>query len=144
MADYLERSNLLLGEAKLSQIEVANVLVAGLGGVGGYAAEMIARAGVGRMTIVDSDVVSLTNCNRQLIALHSNVGESKADLFAERLKDINPDIELTVVKSFIDEDNVDELLDTARYDYIVDAIDTLTPKVALIEASLKRDRKSVV
>lgn len=137
MADYLERTNLLLGD-KLSMITGANVLVAGLGGVGGYAVEMIARAGVGRITIVDNDVVSLSNCNRQLIALQSNVGESKAELFAARIKDINPDVELTVNRSFIDEDNVDELLDSQRFDYVVDAIDTLSPKVALIEASLKR------
>ncbi len=143
MSEFLERTNLLLGEDKLSQIVGANVLVVGLGGVGGYAAEMVARAGVGKMTIVDSDVVATSNCNRQLIALHSNIGEYKADLFEQRLKDINPAIEITVVKSFIDEENVDQLLDSAKFDYVVDAIDTLTPKVALICGCLDRGYRLV-
>ena len=108
------------------------MLVVGLGGGGAYAAEMIARAGVGRMTIADADTVSATNINRQLIALHSTIGLKKSDLMAERLRDINPDIDLTVINRFIKDDETDTLLDSARFDFVVDAIDTLSPKLALI------------
>jgi tRNA A37 threonylcarbamoyladenosine dehydratase len=137
--DWLERTALLLGDEKLNILQQANVLVVGLGGVGAYAAEMIARAGVGRMTIADADSVSESNINRQLIALHSTIGEQKADLMAARLRDINPEIELTVVNRFIKDDETDSLLDSDRFDYIVDAIDTLSPKLALIKGALDRN-----
>lgn len=137
--DWLERTALLLGDEKLNILRQANVLVVGLGGVGAYAAEMIARAGVGRMTIADADSVSESNINRQLIALHSTIGEQKADLMAARLRDINPGIELTVVNRFIKDDETDSLLDSDRFDYIVDAIDTLSPKLALIKGALDRN-----
>ena len=137
--NWLERTTLLLGEQKLQLLRQANVLVVGLGGVGAYAAEMIARAGVGRMTIADADVVSESNINRQLIALHSTIGKEKSELMAERLRDINPDIELTVVIRFIKDDETDALLDSAEFDYIVDAIDTLSPKLALIKGALDRN-----
>lgn len=137
--DWLERTALLLGDEKLNILRQANVLVVGLGGVGAYAAEMIARAGVGRMTIADADSVSESNINRQLIALHSTIGEQKADLMAARLRDINPEIELTVVNRFIKDDETDSLLDSDRFDYIVDAIDTLSPKLALIKGALDRN-----
>ncbi len=136
--DWLERTELLLGSEKLDRLRRAHVLVVGLGGVGAYAAEMIARAGVGRMTIADADVVAPTNINRQLIALHSTVGRPKAAVLAERLRDINPGIELTVVERYIKDEATDELLDAARYDYVVDAIDTLSPKMALIAGALER------
>lgn len=136
--NWLERTTLLLGEEKLELLKRANVLVVGLGGVGAYAAEMIARAGVGRMTIADADTVSATNINRQLIALHSTIGRQKSDLMAERLRDINPEIELTVINRFIKDDETDSLLDSDRFDYIVDAIDTLSPKLALIKGALDR------
>lgn len=136
--NWLERTTLLLGEEKLELLKRANVLVVGLGGVGAYAAEMIARAGVGRMTIADADTVSATNINRQLIALHSTIGRQKSDLMAERLRDINPNIQLTVVNRFIKDDETDSLLDSDRFDYIVDAIDTLSPKLALIKGALDR------
>ena len=136
--NWLERTTLLLGEEKLDQLRRAHVLVVGLGGVGAYAAEMIARAGVGRMTIADADTVSATNINRQLIALHSTIGLKKSDLMAERLRDINPDIDLTVINRFIKDDETDALLDSARFDFVVDAIDTLSPKLALIKGALDR------
>ena len=136
--NWLERTTLLLGEDKLEQLKRANVLVVGLGGVGAYAAEMIARAGVGRMTIADADTVSATNINRQLIALHSTIGREKSDLMAERLRDINPDIELTVINRFIKDDETDALLDSDHFDFVVDAIDTLSPKLALIKGALDR------
>lgn len=143
MNNWLERTELLLGAEKLETLKNAHVLVVGLGGVGAYAAEMIARAGVGRMTIADADVVGTTNINRQLLALHSTIGKSKAEVMAERLKDINPEICLTVVNRFIKDEETYTLLDAAYYDYVVDCIDTLSPKLALIVAALERKMKVV-
>ena len=137
--EWLERTSLLLGDEKLKKLQNANVLVVGLGGVGAYAAEMIARSGVGRMTIADADTVSPTNINRQLIALHSTIGKEKSGLMADRLRDINPKIELTVVNRFIKDDETDALLDSDKFDYVVDAIDTLSPKLALIKGCLDRN-----
>ncbi len=136
--NWTERTALLFGDEKLQMLRDARVLVVGLGGVGAYAAEMIARAGVGSMTIADADTVSASNINRQLIALHSTVGRSKAELMAERLLDINPDMELRAVDRFIKDDETYALLDSARFDYVVDAIDTLSPKLALIKGALDR------
>ena len=123
---------MLVGERGIEILAKANVLVVGLGGVGGYAAEMLARAGVGSMTLVDADTVSQTNINRQLIALHSTVGRDKVELIAERLRDINPDIRLEPVKEFLAGERMDEIVSGGGFDYIVDAIDTLTPKIELI------------
>ena len=136
--NWLERTELLLGSEKLSRLRSAKVLVVGIGGVGAYAAEMIARAGVGRMTIADADVVSPSNINRQLVALHSTIGRSKCEIMEKRLRDINPEIELTIVNRFIKDDETDALLDSAKFDYVVDAIDTLSPKLALIHGALER------
>lgn len=138
MDNWLERTGLLLGEEKLALLRGAHVLVVGLGGVGAYAAEMIARAGVGRMTIADADVVNASNINRQLVALHSTVGRPKAEILAERLRDINPSIELTIINRYIKDEETYTLLDAAPYDYVVDAIDTLSPKLALIKGALDR------
>lgn len=138
MNNWLERTELLFGVEKLEMLRRANVLVVGVGGVGAYAAEMIARAGVGRMTIADADRVSESNINRQLVALHSTIGREKCDILAERLKDINPELQLTVVNRFIKDDETDALLDSDKFDYVVDAIDTLSPKLALIKGSLDR------
>lgn len=133
---WLERTELLLGSEKLERLRQKHVLVVGLGGVGAYAAEMIARAGVGRMTIVDGDTVSISNINRQLPALHSQVGKPKTEVMAARLRDINPDIDLTVVNEFIRDERMVQLLEN-KYDYVVDAIDTLSPKVFLIYHSIQ-------
>ena len=138
MNNWLERTELLLGEEKLSQLAEANVLVVGVGGVGAYAAEMIVRAGVGKMTIADADVVSRSNINRQLVALHSTVGMAKGDVLAARLRDINPELQLTVVNRYIKDAETDALLDSDNFDYVVDAIDTLSPKLALIKGALDR------
>ena len=137
--NWTERTALLFGDEKLQMLRDARVLVVGLGGVGAYTAEMIARAGVGSMTIADADTVSASNINRQLIALHSTVGRSKTELMAERLLDINPDMELQAVDRFIKDDETYALLDSARFDYVVDAIDTLSPKLALIKGALDRN-----
>ncbi|HBX90473.1 ThiF family adenylyltransferase [Alistipes sp.] len=138
MDNWLERTELLLGKEKTDRLRRAHVLVVGLGGVGAYAAEMIARAGVGRMTIADADVVAVSNINRQLVALRSTVGRPKAEVLSERLRDINPALELTVVDLYIKDEETYALLDAAPYDYVVDAIDTLSPKLALIAAAMER------
>ena len=138
MTNWLERTELLLGEEKLAMLRRANVLVVGVGGVGAYAAEMIVRAGVGRMTIADADTVGESNINRQLIALHSTIGRNKTDVLAERLRDINPQIVLHIHTEYIRDEKTYELLDESRYDYVVDCIDTLSPKVNLIAGALER------
>ena len=138
MIDWLERTELLLGEEKTAKLRNAHVLVVGLGGVGAYAAEMICRAGVGRMTIVDGDCVAQSNINRQLPALHSTVGREKSEVMRRRLLDINPQLELTVLCRYLKDEATDELLDSEKFDYVVDAIDTLSPKTALIKGCLDR------
>lgn len=136
---WLERSELLLGKQGLERLRNSNILVVGVGGVGAYAAEMLVRAGIGKMTIADSDTVSESNINRQLIALHSTVGRVKTDVLAERLKDINPELQLTVIPEYIKDEKTDEILDSEHFDYVVDAIDTLSPKLALIKGALDRN-----
>jgi tRNA A37 threonylcarbamoyladenosine dehydratase len=139
---WLGRTELLLGKEQVEKLSSKNVLVVGLGGVGAYAAEMIARAGIGKMTIVDGDVVNVTNINRQLPAVISNVGKSKAKLMGERLKDINPDIELCIVDAYIENEAINDIL-KEDFDYVVDAIDTLSPKIHLIYHTLQRGLKLV-
>lgn len=141
--NWRQRTRLLLGDDKMQRLRQAHVLVVGLGGVGAYAAEMICRAGVGRMTIVDADTVQPTNINRQLPALHSTLGMSKAAVLEKRFRDINPEIELTVLPVFLKDENIPELLDAAPYDFVVDAIDTLAPKCHLIAETMKRRIKIV-
>lgn len=135
---WQERTRLLLGEDKLQIINNSHVLVVGLGGVEAYAAEMLARAGVGHLTIADADQVSESNINRQIVALHSTIGRDKSDVLSERLRDINPNIELNIWTEYIRDEKTDEILDAAKYDYVVDCIDTLSPKVNLIVGALKR------
>lgn len=130
--DWLNRTELLLGKEKLDKLKNASVLVVGLGGVGAYAAEQLCRAGIGKMTIVDGDVVEETNRNRQLPALISNTGKPKAEVLANRFRDINPDIQLTVINDFIADEKIIELLKSQTFNYVVDAIDTISPKVFLI------------
>ena len=143
MEDWQQRTQLLLGDEKMERLRRAHVLVVGLGGVGAYAAEMICRAGVGRMTIVDADTVQPTNINRQLPALHSTLVQKKAEILASRFRDINPALELRVLPVFLKDENIPELLDDAAYDFVVDAIDTLAPKCYLIAESMKRHIKIV-
>ena len=143
MDDWLERTNLLLGEEKLARLKKAHVLIVGLGGVGAYAAEQIARAGVGEMTIVDADVVENTNRNRQLPALVSTLGQTKVSVLQKRLLDINPDLVLHPVVEFVRDEGTEQLLDRAQYDYVIDAIDSLAPKVFLIYFALQRHYKVI-
>ena len=116
----------------------ANVLVVGLGGVGGICAEMIARAGVGKMTIVDADVVEASNRNRQIPALISTDNQPKAEVMAQRLRDINPDIDLTIINEYIKDERTEEILNEGNFDYAVDCIDTLSPKVFFIQTCLEK------
>lgn len=136
--NWQQRTELLLGKDKMNRIRAAHVLVVGLGGVGAYAAEMLCRAGVGRMTLVDADTVQPTNMNRQLPAMHSTLGRPKAEVLAERYKDINPEIELIVLPVYLKDDGIPALLDSARFDFIVDAIDTISPKCFLIYEAMNR------
>jgi tRNA A37 threonylcarbamoyladenosine dehydratase len=137
MSEWLTRTELILGSEGLQKLKASNVLVVGLGGVGAYAAEMICRAGVGIMTIVDGDAVHPTNRNRQLPALKSTEGLPKAEVMGQRLKDINPDIKLTIIQEYLKDDRMVEVLDMG-FDYVVDAIDTLSPKIFLIFHTLQK------
>ena len=121
---WMSRTQLLLGDETTLTLMHKNVLVVGLGGVGGICAEMIVRAGVGRMTIVDGDTVDLSNGNRQVAALHSTEKQPKAAVMAARIKDINPAIDLTVIAEFIKEGRTMEIVASCNYDYVVDCIDT--------------------
>ncbi|HOZ67740.1 MAG TPA: tRNA threonylcarbamoyladenosine dehydratase [Chitinophagaceae bacterium] len=133
---WLSRTSLLIGEEALQRLAQSHVMVVGLGGVGSYAAEFIARSGVGKMTIIDGDVVDPSNRNRQLPALATNHGESKALIMAERLKAINPELELDVIREFINPAMVEQQL-LHRPSYIIDAIDSITPKITFIKLAFE-------
>ncbi|MCD8310872.1 MAG: tRNA threonylcarbamoyladenosine dehydratase [Prevotellaceae bacterium] len=135
---WQQRTALLLGEDKMQRLRHAHVLAVGVGGVGAYAVELLCRAGVGKLTLVDGDTVQPTNINRQLPALHSTVGQYKVTVLESRLRDINPQVELTLLPLFLQEEQIPPLLDSTRYDFIVDAIDTLGPKCRLIAEALQR------
>ncbi len=132
MEAWKERTELLVGAEGLARLFESSVAVIGLGGVGAYAAEMLCRAGVGHLILLDSDVVSESNKNRQLIALDSTIGKPKSAVLAERLKDINPDVRLTLINCYLEEGGIPQLLGEHKVDFLVDAIDTLAPKIALI------------
>lgn len=132
------RTELLLGADRMEQLAHSHVLVVGLGGVGAYAAEQICRAGIGHMTIVDADTVNASNINRQLAALHSTLGIPKAEVVAQRLLDINPRLKLTVINEFLRDERTEEVLNATKYDFIVDAIDSLSPKVYLLYHAISR------
>ena len=142
MAAWTERAELLFKKEGIEKLRNSNILIVGVGGVGSFAAEFIARAGVGKMTIVDGDVVDITNINRQLPALHSTVGMPKIDVVGDRLLDINPELNLTKVKEFLSPERAFEIV-TEEYDYVVDCIDSLTPKLNLIMAA-KRKRVKII
>ncbi len=134
MEQWQERTSILLGEQVLDSLASRKVMVVGLGGVGAYAAEMLCRAGVGNMVLIDSDTVGETNLNRQLIALNSTLGKLKSEVLAQRLLDINPKVQLTIISEYVEEENIPRIFETAgELDYVVDAIDTLAPKISLIK-----------
>ncbi|MGL2963421.1 tRNA threonylcarbamoyladenosine dehydratase [Flavobacterium sp. RSB2_4_14] len=142
MKKWQERAALLFKTEGLHNLEKANVLVVGLGGVGSFAAEFLARAGLGSMTIVDGDVVDITNINRQLPALHSTVGMPKVHVVGDRLLDINPELKLTRVEEFLSPERALEIV-TPDFDYVLDCIDSITPKLNLIIAC-KRKRVKII
>lgn len=133
------RTELLLGADRMEYLSHCHVLVVGLGGVGAYAAEQICRAGIGHMTIVDADTVNESNINRQLPALHSTLGMQKVEVVGKRLLDINPWLKLTILNEFLRDERTDEVLSSQKYDFIVDAIDSLSPKVYLLAYAYKHD-----
>ena len=136
---WSDRTELLLGKDKMQRLRDAHVLVVGVGGVGAYAAEMLCRAGVGTLTLIDADTVQPTNINRQLPATHATLGRPKVEVLAERFRDINPDIRVNALPIYIKEEDVVDLLDgTDNLLFIVDAIDTIAPKCALIIEALRR------
>ena len=130
MNEMLKRTELLIGAEGIEKLKNSHVAIAGIGGVGSYAAEAMVRTGVGTVTIVDFDTVDVTNINRQIQALYSTVGKRKVKVMAERLADINPDAVIIAKDSFITADNVAELF-CDKYDYIIDAVDNVTAKIAL-------------
>lgn len=142
MAEWTERAELLFKKEGLEKLKNSHVLVVGMGGVGSFAAEFIARAGVGSMTIVDGDVVDITNINRQLPALHSTVGQSKVDIMGDRLMDINPELNLIKIKEFLSPERAYELV-TKEYDYVLDCIDSITPKLNLILSARRKKIKII-
>lgn len=142
MSDWQTRTRLLIGDSGIEKLRNSHVFVAGLGGVGAYAAEQLARAGIGTMTIVDNDTVSVSNKNRQLLALDTTLGRPKVEVMAERLRDINPEINLNALNLYLKDDNIVELMGH-KYDFVVDCIDTLAPKVFLLYYA-KQNRQNIV
>jgi tRNA A37 threonylcarbamoyladenosine dehydratase len=140
--EWLQRTELLVGSEKLGRLRRASILVVGLGGVGAYAAEMLCRSGIGQLTIVDGDKIHATNRNRQLIALASLEGLPKAGAMGKRLLDINPELKLTVYDEYIRDERMIEILG-GKFDFVIDAIDTLSPKVFLIFHSVSKGLKIV-
>ena len=141
--NWLQRGELILGSEKSARLAASHILVVGVGGVGSWAAEMLCRAGVGAFTLIDADEVDVTNINRQMPALRSTVGAAKCEVVAERLRAINPDVRLCVKKIFVDGENIPALLDECTPDFVVDAIDSLPSKAALIRACWQYERKIV-
>ncbi|MDN3605994.1 tRNA threonylcarbamoyladenosine dehydratase [Kaistella yonginensis] len=141
--NWLERTELLIKDQALEKLHKANLLVVGLGGVGSFAAEFLARAGIGKMTIVDGDTVDLTNINRQLPALTSTVGKAKVEVVGARLLDINPELKLTQLNQFLNPEDMETVFDDQTYDYVLDCIDSVSPKVTLIMNARRRKVKIV-
>lgn len=136
MADLYDRTRLLIGQEGLDRLQRAHVLLAGVGGVGSFAAEALARAGVGTLTLLDHDTIDITNLNRQIHATHSTVDQPKVQVMAQRIADINPAIQVHGLQEFLLADNVEQLLAGQDFSYVIDAVDTVTAKLALIQYSL--------
>ncbi len=140
---WLERTELLIGSEQLNRLSKKNILVVGLGGVGSYAAEFVCRAGIGNITIVDGDIVDITNKNRQLPALSSTVGMKKAKIMADRMLDINPELNLSVIDTFQRPEDTMALIESQRFDYVMDCIDSVTPKVYLIKTCVQHKQRLI-
>lgn len=132
-----DRTELLLGRDKLERLGQSRILIVGTGGVGAYAAEMLCRAGVGHLTLIDSDTVSTTNINRQLPATHATIGRLKVEILAERFRSINPSLQTDARALYVDEGNLSDIL-AEPYDFVVDAIDTIRPKCCLLTECMRR------
>ena len=145
MSNWKERTQILVGEEGLNKLNNSTVLVVGLGGVGAYAAEMICRSGVGKMIILDSDTVNMSNKNSQLVAFESTIGKLKTDVLSQRLLDINPELDIKVIDKYLEEDNREELfaLIGDKIDFVVDAIDNLALKLSLIKYCVNNGYKHV-
>lgn len=139
MADRYDRTRMLIGQEGIDRLQAAHVVVAGVGGVGSFAAEALARAGVGALTLIDNDVVDITNLNRQIHATMQTVGQPKVQVMAERLAAVAPELQVHQKQAFLLADNTAEVLGEVHYDYIIDAVDTVTAKLALIQYALERD-----
>ncbi|MED7788743.1 tRNA threonylcarbamoyladenosine dehydratase [Francisella sp. 19X1-34] len=141
--EITERTGILVSDQGISKLENANIFIAGCGGVGSFVIEALARAGIGNLTIVDMDVVDPSNINRQLIALQSTIGMSKVEVMKKRIKDINPKCNVNALKTFINPENTNELLTQYKYDYVIDAIDTLNAKVNLVKTAHELGLKTI-
>lgn len=138
MADIFDRTELLVGEENIQKLKNCNVLVVGVGGVGGYALEILTRCGIGNFTIVDGDNVDITNINRQIIATHSTIGKAKVEVFAQRMKDINPNVNVRALNIRFNESSLSNVFDT-NYDYVIDAIDSVPDKLLLIMTAKQKN-----
>ena len=143
MGHWLERTELLIGKEKIDQLNKAHVLIVGLGGLGSFAGEFIARAGVGTITLIDGDAFDITNKNRQLTALTSTIDKNKAVVLAERIREINPDVKLNIIEEFVVPERVWEILATYQPDYVMDCIDSVTPKLEWLVACVAKKIKII-
>jgi len=142
-SEWLQRTELLVKEEGIERLQSANILIVGLGGVGSFAAEFLVRSGIGNLTIVDGDTVDITNINRQLPALNSTIGKNKTDVVAKRILDINPEINLQKINEFLEPERMEEILTQEKFDYVLDCIDSLSPKLALIITCKRKKIKLV-
>lgn len=142
-SEWLQRTELLVKEEGIKRLQSANILIVGLGGVGSFAAEFLVRSGIGNLTIVDGDTMDITNINRQLPALNSTIGKNKTDVVAERILDINPKINLKKINEFLEPERMEEILTQEKFDYVLDCIDSLSPKLALIITCKRKKIKLV-
>lgn len=142
-SEWLQRTELLVKEEGIERLQSANILIVGLGGVGSFAAEFLVRSGIGNLTIADGDTVDITNINRQLPALNSTIGKNKTDVVAKRILDINPEINLKEINEFLEPERMEEILTQEKFDYVLDCIDSLSPKLALIITCKRKKIKLV-
>ena len=142
-SEWLQRTELLVKKEGIERLQSSNILIVGLGGVGSFAAEFLVRSGIGNLTIVDGDTVDITNINRQLPALNSTIGKNKTDVVAERILDINPKLNLKKINEFLEPERMEEILTQEKFDYVLDCIDSLSPKLALIITCKRKKIKLV-
>ena len=142
-SEWLQRTELLIKEEGIERLQSANILIVGLGGVGSFAAEFLVRSGIGNLTIADGDTVDITNINRQLPALNSTIGKNKTDVVGERILDINPEINLKKINEFLEPERMEKILTQEKFDYVLDCIDSLSPKLALIITCKRKKIKLV-